>query len=526
MSNKYVVMFGGERKARNNYTGRVNVTSEQQEDKQWQRYSTSPYLPSSPRPVQEYVRSASPVTSFLSQIPLGNHDEWQGRTPVERGREDKDRKEYGTYKALYGERSQHYLANSRPSYAARASSRSQTLTSPTLRVSQHPEHNETSKSLHIQRHQIFPHKVSMDPHSSSMKPQDNARPSLQVTNSHNIELANKVIYVDVSTQTDPMEPPSKISSSRLAILQEEEAVAQFKHDAGLARRKEALALEWKHEHKMLDLRQRYETTHKAPAVVGTAVVAPIMDRGKVDVEVTRGKGTRHEIIVPKREVTIKGLAEQNANAGKSSDAIKTSMAISNGPTRNELSQRGGSSQHINEKGSSHGAKGQTKASAPRLVSATPGTASPRKITAGLPSKLEEQLSVLDRQTGIQTESHQPRGVGTMHGKKSDSDQATKGSSAQPKSSGSSSLRIKTSPAPGHGARNETHPDPARWPAAKHLTCYFWYHGKCHKNAAECSYAHHDTGTVAMNPDQIRKRKRDQADLFEDDRYRPGDGYHR
>ncbi|KAL8634305.1 MAG: hypothetical protein Q9228_008101, partial [Teloschistes exilis] len=331
-------------------------------------------------------------------IPLGNYDEWPGSTLVEQGHEDKDRKDYGTHKALYDEGSQHYLTKVRPSYAARASSRSQALTSPTLRVSQHPEHNETAKSLHIQRHRNFPHNASMDPHSSLMKPQDNVRPSSQVTNSHKIELANKFIYMDVSTQTDPMQPPSKISSSRLAILQEEEAVAQLKHDGELARRKEALGLEWKHEHKMLELRHRYETTHMAPAVVDTAVAAPIMDHGKVDVEVTRGKGTWHEIIVPKGQVTIKGLAEQNANAGTLLGAIKPSMAISHGPTRNELSQRGGSNQHINEKGSSHGAKGQANASAPRLASAAPGTASPRDITTVLLSKLEEPPSVLDRQT--------------------------------------------------------------------------------------------------------------------------------
>ena len=76
------------------------------------------------------------------------------------------------------------------------------------------------------------------------------------------------------------------------------------------------------------------------------------------------------------------------------------------------------------------------------------------------------------------------------------------------SSSSASVHIKTLVSPVPVRRDGTDLDKPRWPKITHLTCYFWKNGHCTKSAAECSYAHHDTGAVAMAPESMRRMKQD------------------
>ncbi|KAL8688298.1 MAG: hypothetical protein Q9218_005758 [Villophora microphyllina] len=518
----------------------------------------------------EVVRQPSPVTSFLNQIPLGNKEE---RQPGHLCMQDQDHQasEYqGRGEAVHNGSNRRHYQDEQPSQALVSSSSSDTLNG----LNQSSIQQSKRKGVHkAQQSTVEDRSSSYEPPSPfeyvvdlpatpthlkldksrpysgpitsrqpmdkirTMKSQGSAEPGLQAINGRTYPDTKKVFYVDASTQTEPMEPPSKISSSRLANLQEEEAVAQFKHEAEMARRKEALALEWKHEHKMLQLRQRFEPSPAPPSVVALNNDDRKVNGGTAHVEVPR-----REIKVQDGEATIKGIAEQTANLGAPSVEVKSSTALSNGPTHDACAERAGPKQDNHKKISDLDEKDQAKGSAPGLNPdrqsithkareypneplPTPRTISPRYIATALLSKLAEQPLNLDRQSSAQAELHAERGRRTTQGKNSESNQATIGSSARPKSSTSSSLRIKTSPSPARGYRDETRTDTSRWSTVKRLTCYFWYNGNCHKSAAECSYAHHDTGNIAMNPEQMRKRKREQDDLFGDDLYRPRGGYY-
>lgn len=79
---------------------------------------------------------------------------------------------------------------------------------------------------------------------------------------------------------------------------------------------------------------------------------------------------------------------------------------------------------------------------------------------------------------------------------------------RPQSAESGSVHIKTSVSPAPANQDHWAPEPRRFPKVNHLTCYFWKNGKCTKSANECSYAHYDTGSVAMAPDSLKKMKRD------------------
>lgn len=77
-----------------------------------------------------------------------------------------------------------------------------------------------------------------------------------------------------------------------------------------------------------------------------------------------------------------------------------------------------------------------------------------------------------------------------------------------RSSSSTSVQIKTSISPRPVEHETSDWDKRRLPKVSHLTCYFWKNGHCTKSAAECSYAHHDTGVVATAPDAMKRLRRD------------------
>ncbi|KAL8634228.1 hypothetical protein Q9189_000147 [Teloschistes chrysophthalmus] len=217
-----------------------------------------------------------------------------------------------------------------------------------------------------------------------------------------------ITYVDAGTQTGPMDPASKISPIRLAILQEEEAVAQFRHVGIMTRRKEFLAVELRHQRNLLELR-RYAIFHEAQRVVAPERAAP-------------------------------GIGQGRPNADAAQEGINRVEPV---------------------------------------------------------DRVEPRQQMNGRQS-----SNEPRGEEDQRGEGLAIDHANKEAGAGSRSSTSHA----------HG---------------KHLTCYFWHHGQCRKSAAECSYAHHDTGIVATSPEENRKRKRGHADHEHDDRYyHPGHGYRR
>ncbi|KAL8935813.1 MAG: hypothetical protein Q9216_005248 [Gyalolechia sp. 2 TL-2023] len=79
---------------------------------------------------------------------------------------------------------------------------------------------------------------------------------------------NTRLYVNASTQTENI----RIPSPKLVALQEEEAIAQARHEAEMARRKQALALELEYERKILGLRHHYNQPTKTTRMAQPASV--------------------------------------------------------------------------------------------------------------------------------------------------------------------------------------------------------------------------------------------------------------
>ncbi|KAI4201401.1 MAG: hypothetical protein LQ350_003239 [Teloschistes chrysophthalmus] len=120
---------------------------------------------------------------------------------------------------------------------------------------------------------------------------------------------------------------------------------------------------------------------------------------------------------------------------------------------------------------------------------------------GRQSCLGDEGQARHQEMGVQSASNEPRGEEDQRGEGLAIDYACKESRT--------GSRSRSSTSHAHG---------------KHLTCYFCDHGQCRKSAAECSYAHYDTGVVATSPGENRKRKREQADHEQDDRYYRPENY--
>ncbi|KAL9582805.1 MAG: hypothetical protein Q9212_003087 [Teloschistes hypoglaucus] len=541
MSDKHTVASRGKEKGRDNDTGSVNNTSGGNvKGGGLTPYDSRSLRRGSQEPLKGRVRGVSPITSFLNQITLSKQGELHLRTQTVQAIQDKaqhkDSKASILCEQVHTESSQHHTQNIRRSATADPSSPLKTV--PNRSSTQHPEHktvqdtdskaydileplyndileplyngiletlhNDILKPLHnhtleqLNKDTLEPfHRESITNHTQNESPSTAAIassslgtgssssfsqheehkepaeilpllpllplarpssllplphplperstslnapkdlhssltsiPSAQVTSGRQFPNSSRITYMDVGTQTDQMDPTAKISPIRLAILQEEEAMAQFRHVGAMGRRQEFLAAELQHQRDMLEL-PRYAIFREAQRVVAPAGAAPVIGQGQPNVE----------------------SAQEPINREPTQEPI------------NPVEPR----QQVNG----------------------------RDDTTASISSLEEQPQALQR---VQSESHEARGEQDQGVEELAIDHANVGS-------GTGS---RTSTTHAHG---------------KHLTCYFWHHGQCRKSAAECSYAHYDTGIVATSPGEIRKRKRDLADDHHDDHhYRPRGGY--
>ncbi|KAI4131450.1 MAG: hypothetical protein LQ338_001192 [Usnochroma carphineum] len=247
----------------------------------------------------------------------------------------------------------------------------------------------------------------------------------------------------------------------------------------MARRKEALDLEYEHERKMLEIRHRFGAPmakRDQSASTGHSSYAPT----HVDVlhpqESTTEGMIRHHDIGPVRETTM----EQEPT--KPPQAL---MAM-------------GISRH---------------SSLVPQVPCEPDATGQKHRTAADPS------SILDRLLGTPPDPRtQNRPRITLDLDKTPNQHSFE-AKHRPRSSSSVSVHIKTSASPVSAtARKREAPATAKdnkqdlgkrpWPKVAHLTCYFWKTGKCTKNAEECSYAHYDTGATAMAPESLKRMKKD------------------
>ncbi|KAL9593505.1 MAG: hypothetical protein Q9179_005851 [Wetmoreana sp. 5 TL-2023] len=316
----------------------------------------------------------------------------------------------------------------------------------------------------------------------------------------------KVIFVDAGTQTANL----PISSSKLATLQEEEAIAQAKHNADMARRKEALTLELEYERQVLELRRQFEI----PTAKGDGVSAEIVSEyviPKLVEPVQATEATNENGSGPNASDELKGSSLEYEQLLAPEQASKTTLRNETGPNANDA--LGGSSPEYEPEESNPGLK---VLGASRNQSAVQQKHSGPDVTAATLPAATGPSPTVDRQYSGQADLNTKDRHGLAQGSTKESRWGSAEIAGRPRSSSTASLRIKTSPSPAHirrEPRDRRGVEAPRWPAVKHLTCYFWKRGKCYKSGEECSYAHYDTGNVAMDPVQMRR-------INKNDLYRP------
>ncbi|KAL8651872.1 MAG: hypothetical protein Q9210_003008 [Variospora velana] len=272
-----------------------------------------------------------------------------------------------------------------------------------------------------------------------------------------------------TTQTQKMQ----IQTSKLELLQEEELIAHTKHTSEMRRKKEALDLELEHERRMLELRHHFETPtvvasgnlEQAGSIVSNAPSAETLRALQSQSHASKETAERNGMSFVKEEVQ---LEEPPTNAGQELRIM-------------------GASRH---------------SSASRHESRESGMIDEAHSTAA------DASSILDRLMGSPPiPDHQDR-TNTAQEPRRYPERPANENTARTVSTTPITVHIKTSPSPAFAQPSGGRPEKPRWPDVTHLTCYFWKNGKCTKPADKCSYAHYETGSVAMAPDSLRKMKRD------------------
>ncbi|KAL9602436.1 MAG: hypothetical protein Q9219_001860 [cf. Caloplaca sp. 3 TL-2023] len=394
------------------------------------------------------LRDQSPVTSFLAQFPLEEKGPLQNGHPLPSGKnKDFDQKQ----SKANGEDVIREKSGSTPALKSTPGKRSAPSPTPASK------YDDT-----IKRQRKNP--TDNDPQS---KPTATAKSvaSVQRPAKPAVGHARQQVQEHVGTQTDDI----PIASSRRSKLQEEEAIAQIKHTAEMKRRKEALELEFEYERKMLQLRYEYEHTiakeREFASSIHQSKRSDVFEthsqaaEGAADAE----SAASEENILPEEE-EIEGEEEED-------------MTL---PTE-ELKIYGASR---------HSSVTPQPSPEPQAVNQLPDTA------AQPPSRPRTPVEPNGHIFGT---SKADVAKGSAHAASEPKDRA--------ESTASTSLVIETSKSPTAERRYREDAEEPRWPKVKHLTCHFWKNGHCTKSAAQCSYAHHDTGAVAAAPDMIRKAKR-------------------
>ncbi|KAL8727858.1 MAG: hypothetical protein Q9181_005550 [Wetmoreana brouardii] len=478
-------------------------------------------------------RQPSPVSSFLDQIPLASRPDLRALSSDMRS--NQDTKHSRMYENTSTERSGHLGQSNQAIAAAKLSG---TLKRSAPSSEQLAEREEASKRQRprplgedrstfngpTMTSRSIPHQQapipSKDGRASSgihltqllkgelqpEKPRDFKDLKFPPVHRDQHPLIKKVIFVDAGTQTANL----PISSSKLATLQEEEAIAQAKHNADMARRKEALTLELEYERQVLELRRQFEIpTAKGDGASADSVSGFVIPKLVEPVQATEaiyenGSG-------PNASDDRKGSSPEYEQLLGSVQASKNTFRNETAPHANDA-VRGLSPEYEPEESNPE----LKVLGASRNQPAVQQNHSDPDATAATLSAATGPSPTVDGRCSVQANLNTKDRHGLAQGSTKDSHGSSTEIAGRPRSSSTASLRIKTSPSPAHTRREPRDRggvEAPRWPAVKHLTCYFWKRGKCYKSGEECSYAHYDTGNVAMDPVQMRR-------INKNDLYRP------
>ncbi|KAI4276882.1 MAG: hypothetical protein LQ337_002180 [Flavoplaca oasis] len=270
-------------------------------------------------------------------------------------------------------------------------------------------------------------------------------------------------YADAATQTELLETPT----ARLAQLREEELAAKAKHEAQMA-----------------------------------------MAQARFEAEVAQRRQIMAEIEYQSKMAAWRQLSEVSANrdttparpTATGSASVGMSDSIRQYPTKKtDLDTTSTAKEH--EQSISRKAKTEEspKHETPKIHQAT---------------KAETPTT---RANGLVKHTSAPdtsKANGPVKRTAPDASRAAPSSPARGRadSSRGHSVQMKTSPSPRSPANSRARPQvDIPWAPSsqlKHLTCYFWKNtAGCNKSAAECNYAHYDTGVTASDPEHLRRYKR-------------------
>ncbi|KAI4112665.1 MAG: hypothetical protein LQ345_006217, partial [Seirophora villosa] len=267
------------------------------------------------RDYHEDRRHSSPVRAPVHQMPLSNGmNHGPGRQSY--GIRDHDLDQHKPYPRPHRE----HRDVPNPRIQSRPGSVSQTF----------PK-RPASSSYPIAEHESAPKRQRQMPaeasrpttvHSSSGRPRQPAditgeQIHAQTGTKEASVTALRIVYVNASTQTKNIQ----IQSSKLALLQEEEFIAQTKHASEMKRRKQALDLELEHERRVLELRHRFEMPTVVPSgrldqagsLVNSAPSAETVEALQAQIHASVGTAERNGMSPVKEEVQV---AEQPANAAQ------------------------------------------------------------------------------------------------------------------------------------------------------------------------------------------------------------------
>ncbi|KAL8946110.1 MAG: hypothetical protein Q9222_007452 [Ikaeria aurantiellina] len=317
--------------------------------------------------------------------------------------------------------------------------------------------------------------------------------------------STQIIYTNASTQTDHVQ----INSSKLALVQEELAIAQLRHEAEIARRKESLALELGYERQVLELRHKFEvptkkrSTEPSPATNGSLFMTPLntstvlqpADRSSIRASTQDLEPRQVELRPQAIETPPKSAPIVREPARTQPDAQLNSVGNnpSSIPAAREQPKPQASTRDQSTTIKPPPAPTTREPTKPVATNGTPNTNTKSSIPPAkrptAPSGPKEQEHARD----VYTDRRIDRPSAPAHNRR--------------RSSSGTSVNIITSRSPAAVRRDEPRAYREPSPPLKRLTCYFWKNGGCTKGQGECAYAHYETGVIATNPLQLRKDAR-------------------
>ncbi|KAL8847905.1 MAG: hypothetical protein Q9221_007081 [Calogaya cf. arnoldii] len=413
-----------------------------------------------------YERKPSPATSFLDNIGLGTSpDEWSAKVAEAYGNNHGQEDGNEGYESR---RSGELLLNN--AYKRSAGSPVEEL-----------QHHEANKRLRY----------------------DNNSPNLQGQ-------YKPRRCADAATQTEVLET----ASAKLALLREEEVVAKAKHEAQMAMaqaryeaevaRRRQLMAEVEYQSKMAAWRQLSEVSSSKESITSGPTATGIASVGRSNP--VRPQNSPSKTIVDPRSTV-------NERIPSASTRIKAQEAPQSQTSKTQQATKGEPSTASQHSASKRLPVALSKVDGPTLATA-PDTS---KINGSVKPKAAPDTSNVNGPVKP-TAAPDPYKFNGPAKPTAAPDTVKAAPSSPPRehhreradSARSHSVHIKTSRSPPTKPRARPQADEAWAPSShlKHLTCYFWKNTPqgCNKSAADCNYAHYDTGVTANDPEHLRRYK--------------------